>query len=419
MAELRKINLKEGEKVAGIATLLTFSLALGKGIVGFFSGSMALMTDALHSTVDILTIFSAWAGLKIANRPPTGKFPYGYHKAENLATLFISIIIIILAIELMLSSYDQLWEKPEIKWGIAALIIPLISAILSFGISRYEIKVGKKINSQALIANGKESLMDVFSSVIVFIAIGGTLFGAPYLDGIAGIIISLLILKIGIETIKDSLFSLMDVSPGKDIERKISKELKKIKGIESYSDLKLRKSGPFIFGEIKIKTKKSIDITRTHELTSMIEKRLKNKIKNLESITIHFEPSKKEKQKICIPIKKNKGLKSEIEEKIGRAKKFMSIELEKGKIRKKYVKENIYKTKEHLAGLSTSKFLIKEKIDALITKEIGEITFHTLRDSFIEIYKPKTDIKTIKQILKDWKKKRVELITKPTKKSEG
>ncbi len=411
------IDLKKGEKIAAIATLLTFFLALGKGIVGFFSGSVALMTDALHSTVDILTIFSAWAGLKIAGRKSDKIFPYGYYKAENLATLFISIIIIFISIGLLIHSYDQLFKKPEISWGIIALMIPIISSIVSFGISKYEIKIGKEIGSQALISNGKESLMDTFSSLAVFLAILGSLFGLPYLDGMIGIIISLLILKIGLETIKDSLFALMDVSPGKDIENQIIKEIKNIDGVKNYSNLKLRKSGPFIFGEVNIKTERSADITRAHQISDKIEKKLKNKLTSLESIIVHLEPYKKEKIKICLPIKKDNGLNSVTEEKLGKAKKYIFINLKNGKITDQYIKENKFKGEKHLIGLNMSKFLIKENTDILITKEVGEITFHTLRDSFIEIYK--AEDKNVKTLIKKLKNKELKPIIKPTKESKG
>ena len=410
------IDLKKGEKIAGIATLLTFFLALGKGIVGFFSGSVALITDALHSTVDILTIFSAWAGLKIAGRKPDKKFPYGYYKAENLATLFISIIIIFISIELLLHSYNQLFEKPDIHLGIITLLVPLISSIISFGIAKYEINTGKEISSQALISNGKESFMDGFSSLAVFAAILGSMFGILYLDGLVGILISLLILKIGLETIKDSLFALMDVSPGKEIEKQIENEIKKINGVKEYSNLKLRKSGPFIFGEVTIKTDKSTDITRANEISETIKNKLNN-INSVESITVHLEPFKKEKIKICIPIKEDKKINSIIEDKLGKAKIYLFIELKKNKIINIYSKKINFKNKKHLIGFNTSKFLIKENINILITKEIGEITFHTLRDSFIEIYK--TEDKTIKNIINKFKKNKLKRITNPTKKSEG
>ena len=87
-------RLKEGEKTAGIVTGITFLLALVKGLIGFLSGSVILMTDALHSAADSTTGFASWLGLKISQRKPNEKFPYGYYKAENLATFYICLHLV-------------------------------------------------------------------------------------------------------------------------------------------------------------------------------------------------------------------------------------------------------------------------------------------------------------------------------------
>lgn len=86
--------LKRGEKAALVTTGAKLFLALGKGGVSLFSGSLVLMTDALHSGIDVIPIFASWFGLKISQKKPDEKFPYGYYKAESLATLFISLFIL-------------------------------------------------------------------------------------------------------------------------------------------------------------------------------------------------------------------------------------------------------------------------------------------------------------------------------------
>ncbi len=416
--EKEKIKLKEGEKSAEIISLITILLTLGKGIIGFLSGSMILITDALHSATDLITILASWFGLRIARRKPTEKFPYGYYKAENLATLFISIFIIYTAFEFLLDGYLKLFTLTELTMPLEALGIAFISIIVSYFMSKYLKKMGEKINSQSLIANSKERLIDVFSSTIVFIGILLTFYKIPYTEGIITMGISILILKMGLSVGKDSIFALMDVSPSKDIEKEIKEIINSSEGIEGFKNLRLRKSGPFVFGEVKIKIKKNIDVKRAHEIADKIENEIKEKIEEIDSFTIHIEPYEKEEVRIAIPIKFDKGLDSEVMEKFGRSNYFIFINLNKkeGKIKSVYVKENPYKEKLTKAGFSLVKFLIKEKIDILITKEIGGISFHTLRDNLIEIYK--AEGKTVKEIINNLIQNNLKYLDKPTKEEE-
>ncbi|MHA1742740.1 MAG: cation diffusion facilitator family transporter, partial [Candidatus Heimdallarchaeota archaeon] len=230
-------RLKEGEKTAGIVTGITFLLALVKGLIGFLSGSVILMTDALHSAADSTTGFASWLGLKISQRKPNEKFPYGYYKAENLATLFISAFILYTAVELLLEGYTRLFTVSKLILPALALGTALISSAVSFFMAKYLKRTGEKINSQSLIATSQERMTDVLSSAIVFVAILLTFYKIPYVEGVLTIFISLLVLKIGLFTAKDSIFALMDISPSKEIEKIVEETISSIAGVEGFNNL--------------------------------------------------------------------------------------------------------------------------------------------------------------------------------------
>jgi cation diffusion facilitator family transporter len=416
MSTEEKINkLKKGEKTAGIATLTIALLTLVEAVVGFLSGATILIADALHNAVDSITNFASFFGLKISQRKPTEKFPYGYYKAENLAALFVSVFIIYAAIELLIEGYSKIFTLTEITMPLQAIVVALVSLIVSYFLSRYMKKVGEEINSQLLIANSREKLMDVFSSIIVLIGILTTLYRIPYVEGLLTSVFSLVILKSGIFIVKDSIFALMDVSPGKDIEKRIRKIISSIVGVEEFKDLKLRRSGPFIFGEVTVKIRKHINVKRAHEIADIIENKIKGEIEDIDSFTIHVEPYESEEMKLAIPVEANKGLNSEISEHFGRANYFIFVTVNKkeGKIGSFYIKNNPYKEKSAKAGYFVANLMIKEKIDVLITKEIGGISFHTLRDNLVDVYKIKG--KNIKEVVNNFIKDKLELLTEPTK----
>lgn len=386
--------------------------------MGFLSGSVILITDALHNAADLITTFASWFGLRISQRKPTERFPYGYYKAESLATLFVSGFILYAAFELLLEGYSKLFELSELVMPFQALGMALVSAIVSFFISRYMKKVGNEVNSQSLVASSQERTTHVFSSAIIFVAILSTLYNVPYVEGIIIMLFSLLVLKIGIFTAKDSIFALMDVTPSKEIEKGVKKILGSIAGIEGFENLKLRKAGPFMFGEVNVKIRKYVDVKRARDIADNIENKIKEEIGQINSLTIQIEPYETEKRKLVIPIKRDKGLDSEIMEQFGRANYFIfvTIDKKKGKVESTYVKENPYKEKLVRAGFAAVNFIVKEKHDILITSEIGGISFHTLRDHLVDIYKIKG--KNVREAVDNFVNNKLERLTKPTKEEE-
>jgi cation diffusion facilitator family transporter len=408
-------KLKKGERTAGIATITLLLLALVEAVIGFLSGAVILIADALHNVTDSLTNFASWFGLKISQKRPTEKFPYGYYKAESLAALLVSGFILYAAFELLLEGYSKIFTLSEISMPFQALFMALVSLIVSYFMAKYMKKVGKEINSQLLVANSQERATHVFSSIIIFAAILSTFYRIPYVEGIITMVFSLLIFKAGIFILKDSILALMDVSPSKDIENEVEKIINSIAGVEDFKNLRLRKSGPFVFGEVTVKIRKHVNVERAHEIADSIENKIKKEVGEIDSFTIHVEPYESEELKLAIPVEINKGLNSEVSEHFGRANYFIFVTVNKKeeKINSFYVKDNPYKEKSAKAGYFAANFVVKEKIDVLITKEVGGISFHTLRDNLVDIYKAKG--KNVKEVVNNFIKDKLELLTEPTK----
>jgi cation diffusion facilitator family transporter len=411
----RAKKLKEGERAAGISILVSLLLSLAKAIVGYMSGSIVLVTDAVHSGADSITSFASWFGLKIAQKKPTEHFQYGYYKAENFATLVVSGFIFYAAIGLMLEGYSKLFVLPTLSRPYEALAVALVSSVVSYFLSRYMKRVGEKVGSQSLIANAQERRVDILSSMIVFVAILLSFYRIPYVEAVVTILISLLALKVGFDVAKDSVFALMDVSPSSDIEGKITDVLKSNRGIESFENLRLRKAGPMIFGEVKIKIRKNVNVKRAHEIAEGIESKIKDEVEDLESLSIHVEPYKTEREKITIPIKTKKGMSSIVMEHFGRANHFIFVTLNKktNQIESDYIKENPYKKEAARAGFKTSNFIVKERIDALVTHEIGGISFNTLKNNLVDVYKVEGE--TVNKVVENYVKDKLEVLKGPTK----
>ncbi len=412
----KETDLKMGVKASLISISISLFLALAKGIAGFLSGSLVLISDALESASDIISGLASFFSLKLSQRKPNEKFPYGYYKAENISALFISIIITYGAIKLLFDGYQRIFALATIQHPIISLTVAASSGLVAFVNSAYLKRVSKEINSQSLDIMSKDRLKDVFVSFIVFITILLSNYKIPYIEGLITIIISMIVLKFGLFSLRDSIFALMDVSPDKILVKNIEKQIKLTPGVESLNNLKLRRSGPFIFGEVSIKIKKFANVNKAHEIADQIERKVKKRFKDVNSFTIHIEPYESLKHKVAIPIKKPKGLDSVVVEHFGRADYFLFVETERKSIRRFYSKPNPNKSKSVRAGLSTVHFLLKEKVDILITKEIGEISFHSMRDNLIDIYKIKG--RTAKEVIDNFLKNKLERLTKQTRKKD-
>jgi cation diffusion facilitator family transporter len=407
-------KLKQGEKTAGISTIAIILLASVEALVGFLSGNIILIIDALHNAADSVASFASWFGLKISQRKPTERFPYGYYKAESIATLFVSIFILYAAFELLLEGYSELYLVPEVTMPLEALSIALISAIGSYLLARYMKKTGEKVDSQSLIANAQERMTHVFSSIIIFVAILLTFYKISYVESIITMFFSLVIFRIGLFTAKDSILALMDVSPSREIENKVKEVIASISGVEDYEDLKLRRAGPYIFGEAKVKIRKFVDVGRAHEISETIENKIKDKSDQIDSFTIHIEPYKARIQKLVIPIRNKDDLNSKIMDHFGRANHFIFVTIEEGEVQSLYTKDNPHKLRKVRAGLSAAHEVLTEKVDVLITRQIGEISIHDLRDHLVDVYLTRRRI--VRNAVDDFINNKLERLMEPTRK---
>ncbi len=414
----KKQKLLEGAQATRTVLAGLAVLAILKGLVGLATNTTVLVADALHSVVDLVAVSSVYFGLKLATRPPSQRFPYGYYKAESLAALFVSLVILYGGVSLGIEGYHHLHTPEVIEYPLAALGVALASGIACYYLSRYEHEIGKKTGSHAMETTAKEAMMDVLSSGLVFLAILLSYLGMPLVEGIATIVIALVITKLAIENAWKSILGLMDASPDPSLEERIKKIIGKTRGVKECTALKLRSAGPFIFGEATIRVGKNVDVDRAHEIADEIEKRVLSSEPRIETITIHVEPYRPNVETLAIPVEECKDLDSRVSNHFARARAFLLVRVDKNKKKARVVEclENPHLETKIRAGLAVAKLLSTKNIDAIATREIGEISFHTLRDSLVNVYKIKGV--TARDVVKNFMEEKLEPLRKPTRKKE-
>ena len=398
MKEIDYINLKKGEKAAKYSTIANFALAIIKTVVGLLSGSIALLADAVHSFSDIFASLAVYIGLKLSQRNPDEKFPYGYYKFETLSSLIISVIIIISGFEIVIESINGIITPKTINIPLTAIAVALFSVVVSFFLARLKDKVGNEINSPALINDGKHSFVDIFSSFIVFFGILSAYIGYPIFQGVAGFAVAVLIIFIGIKFGKEAVLVLLDANLDPKVVEKIKSIATNFQGVEGTHDIKVRRSGPYIFAELHLETNKRLSIQKANEISESLEKQIKMEVNDLDSIIIKIEPENVGTVRIAIPVDKDEGLKSIISKHFGKAPYFLITDVNKYTIKNFQLKKNHAATLEQKRGLKTVKFLKNEGVNiVLFNGKINEGPSYALSDELISVIKPNGD--TLKDIL--------------------
>ncbi|MDD2339480.1 MAG: cation diffusion facilitator family transporter [Methanosarcina sp.] len=392
-------NLKLGIKASRNATLALLFLAFLKGAVGIYSGSTVLLADAVHTSLDIFASLAVWVGLKISLKNSGQHFPYGYYKAENIVALFVSILILFSGIELLKEGFTGVNTASQTEFQGLALVTAAFSVLVIYGLSIYKRNIGTKIHSQALITDAKHSYTDVFSSLVVVVAILGSMLGISELESLGVIVISLLIFKMGIESARDAVLTLMDAWLDEEESERIKRNIYSIPGLIELEDLKLRKSGLVVFGEVTVEIEDETDLKRVELLSEDVKTAVKKEIENLEHIVVNIKPAQRKNLRLAFPVFDKDGLQAKLSEHLGKAPYFLFIELEEGRVKNWKILENLFSNYEKKRGIKTVDLIIREKTNVLVVKTVTQGPYYMLRANFVKILRIPDKAGTVRDVL--------------------
>ncbi|WP_088044344.1 cation diffusion facilitator family transporter [Bacillus sp. EAC] len=286
---------REARKGAYIGIYGNLLLAIVKVIIGYIGNSKALMADAVHSASDVVGSLAVLFGLRAAKMPPDEDHPYGHGKAESIAAIIVAVLLFIVGIEIGKSSITSFF-KPIHSPELIALLAAFISIFLKEWMFRYKYALGKKLNSDAIIANAYEHRSDVYSSAAAMIGIGiailGTKFNMPvllYADPAAGLIVAIMILKMAWDIGAESIHTTMDhvlheeeIEPYKDIVRNIE-------GVREINTLYAREHGYYVIIDIKVSVDPYITVEEGHKIGKSVKAKLMEQ-DDVENVFVHINP---------------------------------------------------------------------------------------------------------------------------------
>lgn len=390
--------LKEGETIARKSAIDLLILGGIKMLAGILTGMTVVFADAINTFAAVLGVFASYIGLKLSRKNADKHFEYGYHRIETFAALLVSLGIVYLGYLMMIKSINTIQSTESGNFRPFAITTTILAMIHSYKLSKKLNKIGKKTNSLSLIANAKNKRMDLVAGLGVLISIVANYKGIPYVEGIISIIISLVILKVGLSSAKESLFFLLDYWNNPLLSRKIKKILRHEKDIVvRINRVRLRRAGTFIFGEAFIDINPFAGIRDLREELSILEQKICSINPYMKDFAIFTHVSAVDKISVAIPIKKKNGLNSKIAANLRETCAYLFVTLHDKTIGKPKIK-NLPASQKSLVELD--EFLKKEKINILVDSKLNSLIYFNLRETHhIIIYPNFPDIKTVKQIL--------------------
>jgi len=280
----------EGQRVTIIGLVFNIFLALGKGIVGVSAVSEALIADAIESLSDIIATVFVLVSFRIAGKPRDSEHPYGHYKAEQVAAALVGFFIALAGLAIIVTAVITIIKGKKAPPGIAALYVAIAVIVIKEGLYQYTVRIGRKINSMAVMANAWDHRKDALTTVATLIGIAGARLGLLVLDPIAAIVVALLVLRIGYVISYQAVNELLDISPPKDILKKITDISLNVSGIEHVTEVKGRKTGPYLIIDLKLEIDSQMTVADSHHTAGIAKREIMRQMPDVSDVMIHINP---------------------------------------------------------------------------------------------------------------------------------
>jgi cation diffusion facilitator family transporter len=281
---------KAGLRAVQISTAGMLLVAAIQFAIARIGGSAGLFADALHNLGDVLTTVALWIAFVLSRRAANHRYTYGYYRTEDLAGIFIVLVIIASAVAATIESLQKLTSGAAPTQLYLSMAAALIGAAGNEILAQYKITVGKRINSVPLVADGQHSRIDGLTSLAAFVGLIGVALGVRIADPIAGLVISVVILTVVYSTARSVLQRLLDAVDPRLIPS-ILTTASEVPGVEAITDPRARWVGHTLHVSLNIEVDPALTIAQAHDIAEEVRHRLFHQIDGISEAIIHTDPA--------------------------------------------------------------------------------------------------------------------------------
>jgi cation diffusion facilitator family transporter len=280
---------KAGLRAVQISTAGMLLVSIIQFVIAIIGNSAGLYADALHNTGDVLTTIALWIAFALSRRAANQRYTYGYYRAEDLAGVFIVLVIIASAVASAIESINKLTSGTPPTQIYLSMAAALVGVVGNEVLAQYKIGVGKRINSVPLVADGQHSRIDGLTSLAAFIGLIGAALGFPIADPIAGLVITVVILTVVYSTAKSVLQRLLDSVDARVVPTIIN-EARDVPGVEGVDEVRARWVGHTLHIAMNIEVDAELTLRKAHEIAEEVRHRLLHNLEGVSEVIIHTDP---------------------------------------------------------------------------------------------------------------------------------
>ncbi len=289
--QVQRTDVREryGTLAAAVGILSNIFLCIIKGLIGLFSGSIAVTADAVNNLSDAGSSVITLLAFKIAGKPADEEHPYGHARMEYISGMAVSFIIILLGLELMGSSFEKILHPEEVGVSALTYLVLIVSIAVKLWQGMFNRNLGKRISSEALQATAADSLNDVFSTGAVLLSTLVYQFTAIPIDGWVGMLVAIFITVSGVKLIMETGSPLLGQAPDPQMVRELEEKITAYDGVIGIHDLQVHNYGPGrVFATVHVEVPANRDILVSHDIIDNIEREVGHEM-NL-NLVIHMDP---------------------------------------------------------------------------------------------------------------------------------
>ena len=289
--QVQRTDVREryGTLAAAVGILSNIFLCIIKGLIGLFSGSIAVTADAVNNLSDAGSSVITLLAFKIAGKPADEEHPYGHARMEYISGMAVSFIIILLGLELMGSSFEKILHPEEVGVSALTYLVLIVSIAVKLWQGMFNRNLGKRISSEALQATAADSLNDVFSTGAVLLSTLVYQFTAIPIDGWVGMLVAIFITVSGVKLIMETGSPLLGQAPDPQMVRELEEKITAYDGVIGIHDLQVHNYGPGrVFATVHAEVPANRDILVSHDIIDNIEREVGHEM-NL-NLVIHMDP---------------------------------------------------------------------------------------------------------------------------------
>lgn len=279
----------EKSKVASISVIAAVVLVSMKLLVGVATGSLGILSEALHSALDFLAALITWVSVKLSDKPADSDHNFGHGKIENFSALLEALLLLATCAWIVYEALSRLFSgNTHIDVGVWSYVVVIASIAIDSWRSRELMRAAKKYKSQALEADALHFSTDILSSFVVLLGLVCANFGYFFADSVAALGVALIVIWVSLRLSMRAVNSLLDKAP-EGLHESVEKIISGVDGVVCLHDLRVRSVGPEYEVDVNVHVDPKLSLVDAHDISERVERAVSQKLGNI-IINVHIEP---------------------------------------------------------------------------------------------------------------------------------